>query len=180
MMNKEINIEDLRPIAVVDYNTIDDIKEFINLLLSLGGGSKTFDDYFEASLVHNGMAVAYYDDEDDYDDEDYDDEDYDDEEESEYSSHELGIDAAPYKKAGAWLDEDEKVDWCIDFAYENQDDTPIFPHIYITKKSEDVPEKLMEYMKKLVNTGINELCIGDKMFVDSDSSSSDDDSPCWY
>ena len=84
------------------------------------------------------------------------------------------------KKDWAWLDEDEKVDWCIDFAYENQDDTPIFPHIYITKKSEDVPEKLMEYMKKLVNTGINELCIGDKMFVDSDSSSSDDDSPCWY
>ena len=78
MMNKEINIEDLRPIAVVDYSTIDDIKEFVNLLLSLGGGSKTFDDYFEASLVHNGMAVAYYDDEDDYDDEDYDDEDYDD------------------------------------------------------------------------------------------------------
>ena len=62
------------------------------------------------------MAVAYYDDEDDYDDEDYDDEDYDDEEESEYSSHELGIDAAPYKKDWAWLDEDEKVDWCIDFA----------------------------------------------------------------
>ena len=51
---------------------------------------------------------------------------------------------------------------------------------YSPKKSEDVPEKLMEYMKKLVNTGINELCIGDKMFVDSDSSSSDDDSPCWY
>ena len=46
--------------------------------------------------------------------------------------------------------------------------------------NEDVPEKLMEYMKKLVNTGINELCIGDKMFVDSDSSSSDDNSPCWY
>ena len=32
-MNKEINIEDLRPIAVVDYNTIDDIKEFVKYFI---------------------------------------------------------------------------------------------------------------------------------------------------
>ena len=34
MMNKEINIEDLRPIAVVDYNTIDDIKDFMMMKMT--------------------------------------------------------------------------------------------------------------------------------------------------
>lgn len=180
-MNKEINIEDLRPIAIVDYATLDEIKEFVNLLLSLGGGSKTFDDYFEASLVHNGMTYTYYDDEDDWDDdEDYDDEDYDDEEEeeSEYASHEICVDGEPYKKDWDWMSEDEKVEWSIDYAYENQDDTPIFPHVCISRKTEEVPDKLMEYMKKLVYTGINEICIGDAEFVDKDSRASS--GPSWY
>lgn len=179
-MNEELKIENLKPIAVVDYETIDKIKEFVNLLLGLSGGKKTFDDFFEAQLVHNGYAICSYEDDEDYDDED---EDYDEDDEDDEivrCGEDLPIDSDPPKKDWDWMSEEEKVDFCIYYAYECQDDTPIFPHVYITAKSDDVPPKLMEYMKKLVDTGINELCIGDGMYAEDAGEPPCTEGPSWY
>lgn len=176
--------EDLTPIAMVDYETVSKIKELVNLILGLTGSEKKFDDYFEISLVHNSQTSYYYEDEDDYDDDedwDEDDEDWDDDcGSSRKSSYDGGsFDSDPPKPNWYTLDDKEKVDWCIDFAYENQDDTPIFPHVNISSKTDDVPEKLVEYLRQIGNTGINELCLGSEEFVDTDSIARDE-SPCWY
>lgn len=111
----------------VTRETIDDLKEIINLILELGGSTKTCDDFFEFSLDPSRGEWVYCD--------------------------QMDEDSKPWEE----LTEEEKIDFMISYADNKDDGWLRYPDVRIIPKSPDIPKKLISYLNSISYEGINSL-----------------------
>lgn len=111
----------------VTRETIDDLKEIINLILELGGSDKTCDDFFKFSLDPSRGEWVYCD--------------------------QMDEDSKPWEE----LTEEEKIDFMISYADNKDDGWLRYPDVRIIPKSPDIPKKLISYLNSISYEGINSL-----------------------